>query len=100
MVLVVFLLSVCAVSVSCDWVDGDDSVDRAYGDLPGMPIAMNSSAEPRDCATLCLSRTDCVAWAYCKPNCGGEKDPQCYLKAKVMPQSYNPCRVCSCCRGL
>ena len=76
-----------------DWADGDDGVDRMYGDLPGMPVALPSSASPRDCAALCQKEERCVAWAYCKPRCGGLGDPQCYLKASVMLQSANPCRV-------
>ena len=82
-----------AASVAGSWLDGDDGVDRAYGDLPNMPIEMNSSASPSDCAKLCEGESKCVAWAYSKPNCSSNKSPLCYLKAEVMPQSANPCRV-------
>lgn len=82
-----------AASVAGSWLDGDDGVDRAYGDLPNMPIEMNSSALPSDCAKLCEGESKCVAWAYCKPNCSSNKTPLCYQKAEVMPQTANPCRV-------
>ena len=82
-----------AASVAGSWLDGDDGVDRAYGDLPNMPIEMNSSALPSDCAKLCEGESKCVAWVYSKPNCSSNKSPLCYLKAEVMPQSANPCRV-------
>ena len=81
-----------------DWADGDDGVDRPNGDLPGAPVVMQSSAAPRDCASLCQADPQCVAWAYRKPDCseGGSAEPLCYLKASVTPQSANPCIV-SCC---
>lgn len=90
----VLLLTLLIASVSCDWLDGDDGVDRAYGDLPNMPISLNASAQPSACGQLCQASDQCVAWAYCKPQCGGgSKVPECYLKEKLMAQSYNPCRV-------
>ncbi len=88
------VLAVVVATTAGQWLNGDDSVDRAYGDLPNMPIALNASSQPSDCAKLCLASGQCVAWAYCKPRCGGSGDqPSCYLKEKVMVQSYNPCRV-------
>ena len=88
------LFALLAASASSDWLNGDDGVDRAYGDLPDMPIGLNSSEQASDCAKLCLASNQCVAWVYSKPSCGGgSSQPQCYLKAKVMAQSYNPCRV-------
>ena len=88
-----FLSLLLTASVAGSWLDGDDGVDRAYGDLPNMPIEMNSSALPSDCAKLCEGESKCVAWAYCKPNCSSNKTPLCYQKAEVMPQTANPCRV-------
>lgn len=78
---------------NADWLDGDVGVDRPYGDLPNMPIAFNSTQNASDCAKMCMSKTDCVAWAYCIPNCGGSEAASCYLKQKVMSQTANPCRV-------
>ena len=89
-VLVVLLGSLAAG----DWADGDDGVDRANGDRPGMPVVLQSSATPRDCASLCQTDPQCAAWAYRKPSCGGgSAEPLCYLKASVTPQSANPCTV-------
>ena len=87
--LVVVLSAVC----SADWQDGNDGVDRLGGDLTNMPIALKTGSAPEDCAQLCYSSSQCKAWAFCKPNCGGSTDPQCYLKANVTQQSLNPCRV-------
>ena len=86
-----------AVALSCatgSWLDGDEGVDRAYGDLPNMPIALNRSQPPSVCAQLCQNHAPCQAWAYCKEDCGGTvAPPQCYLKATIPKQSLNPCRV-------
>ena len=89
-----FLLALFAVPlIECAWEDGDSGVDRPNGDLPSMPISLNSSDPPKQCASLCQSNKECVAWAYCVPNCGGQKDPSCFLKASITNQALNPCRV-------
>jgi len=96
---IILFLSAC---INADWLDGDIGVDRRNGDLPNMPIPFNSSQTPADCAKMCINNTDCLAWAYCIPNCGGHKQPSCYLKGNVTTQSSNPCRVSyerlQCCR--
>lgn len=78
---------------SADWLDGDVGVDRRNGDLPNMPIPFNSTQNASDCAKMCIATDDCVAWAYCIPNCGGATAASCYLKKSLMPQTANPCRV-------
>ena len=88
-----FLVCLLAALVSADWMDGDDGVDRKNGDLPNMPIQLQSGAAPRDCAKLCIDSAECKGWAFCKENCSGTTAPQCYLKAKLLSQSYDPCRV-------
>lgn len=80
-------------SCSADWLDGDAGVDRPNGDLPNMPISFNSTQNASDCAKMCLANANCVAWAYCVPNCGGSGAASCYLKQNLMPQTANPCRV-------
>jgi len=82
-----------AAAAAGSWLDGDDGVDRVSGDLPNMPMKMNSSASPSDCAKLCEAESKCVAWVYSKPSCKGMSYPLCYLKEAEMQQSYNPCRV-------
>ncbi len=72
------------------WEDGDNGIDRVDGDMPNMPV---DSDAPNKCATLCNNNNDCVAWAYCLPNCGGQRGSVCYLKSTITVQSLNPCRV-------
>ena len=85
-----FLLVLCAGVAAGSWLDGDDGVDRPYGDLPDMPITnMSCSAVARDCATLCAGCRQCVAWAFRKPDCSSRVTPLCYLKGTLMEQSYN-----------
>ncbi len=43
-------------------------VDHPLGDLPGMPIVMQSN-DPSQCAALCQSTALCVAWALVEANC-------------------------------
>ena len=94
-VVVSFLLTLMLLALPgrARWLDGDDGVDRANGDLPGMPIDFTVLQPASDCAQLCLNTTKCVAWAYVKGDCGGAGNPQCYMKATVTNQTYNPCRV-------
>lgn len=80
-------------SCGADWLDGDVGVDRPNGDLPNMPILFNSTQNAFDCAKMCLANVDCVAWAYCVPNCGGGEAASCYLKQNMTSQAANPCRV-------
>ena len=89
------LLLLLAAAAAGSWLDGDDGVDRANGDLADMPMKMNASASPSGCAGLCEAESKCVAWVYSKPSCKGQGTsyPLCYLKAAVMQQSSNPCRV-------
>ena len=88
---VLFLGISCVLSA---WEDGHDGVDRKNGDLPGMPITLNSTSPPSQCAKLCDMKSECKAWAYSKMNCDGQQQaPLCYLKAQVTAQSLNPCRV-------
>lgn len=77
------------------WMDGDDGVDRPYGDLPDMPIVLNVTQPVHACARLCQNDLQCMSWAFSKPDCGGETTPYCYLKDVIPEQSYNPCRVLS-----
>ena len=93
LLLVLLFLSVCIAVCKADWQDGNDGVDRLGGDLPNMPISLKTGSAPKDCAQLCYSSSQCKAWAFCKPNCGGSTGPQCYLKVNVTQQSLNPCRV-------
>lgn len=76
-----------------DWEDGNDGVDRPYGDLPNQPTTMDASAQPKDCAALCKANSACKAWAYIKANCQGPKVPLCYLKATINPQKRDTCIV-------
>ena len=71
------------------WLDGDDSVDRPYGDMLKAPIRLFANDPPSQCAQLCLDTSDCVAWAYCKTAKCDPKIPLCYLKSTVTPQSWN-----------
>ena len=76
------------------WQDGDDGVDRPYGDLPGMPIAMGNSDIASDCAQMCATKgAQCKGWAYLKPFCDGQVQPLCFLKAELNQQKYNQCAV-------
>ena len=88
---------VCTVSfraVTAALEDGDDGVDRMYGDIAGMPIPLQANDKPSVCSKMCDSEQKCVCWAYSKANCSGDGAvPMCYLKEKVMPQSLNRCRV-------
>lgn len=88
------IISLCLFgSCSADWLDGDVGVDRPNGDLPNMPIPFNSTEKASDCAKMCVAKDECVAWAYCIPNCGGSQTASCYLKQNVTSQTANPCRV-------
>ena len=43
--------------VSCIFVAAYESgIDRPYGDLPNMPISLQSNSKPADCQALCDSR--------------------------------------------
>lgn len=95
MVLSIALLILLTGFGDASWQNGDDNVDRPYGDLPGMPVVLNISQPASVCAEMCQSNAQCVAWAYVKADCEGSSNPQCYLKAVVMKQMYNPCRVSS-----
>ena len=88
-----FLFAVSLKVTESVWEDGDSGVDRPNGDLPNMPIALDASDPPSKCALLCHNADKCEAWAYCVPNCGGQRGPVCYLKSSVTVQSLNPCRV-------
>lgn len=89
-----FLVVLSAGVAAGSWLDGDDGVDRPYGDLPNMPITdMSCSAVASDCAALCAGDSQCVAWAFRKPDCSAGENPLCYLKGKLMEQSYNPAVV-------
>lgn len=89
-----FLLFLSISCVLSAWEDGHDGVDRRNGDLPDMPITLNSTSPPSQCAKLCDTKIECKAWAYCKMNCNGQQQaPLCYLKAQVTAQSLDPCRV-------
>lgn len=81
-------------------VDGDDGVDRPFGDLPGMPIVLNLTQPVSACAQLCQNDSRCASWAYSKAGCGGGTTPYCYLKGAIPEQSYNPCRVSTYARGI
>jgi hypothetical protein len=73
---------------------GDVNHDRPYLDLPGMPITLTSSQNEQDCANLCANNTECVAWAYSMPNCGGSGvDPQCWLKGDIPQIVPAQCRI-------
>lgn len=72
---------------------GDANHDRPEGDFPNMPIQFTSSQNESDCAELCSNTTQCVAWAYVVPNCGGSSNPQCYLKAVITPVVPAGCRI-------
>lgn len=75
-------------------MDGDDGVDRPFGDLPDMPIVLNHTQPVSVCARLCQNNSQCASWAYSKAGCGGDgTTPYCYLKGDIPEQSYNPCRV-------
>lgn len=74
-------------------MDGDDGVDRPFGDLPDMPIVLNHTQPVSVCARLCLNNSQCASWAYSKAGCGDSTTPYCYLKGVIPKQSYNPCRV-------
>ena len=89
----VLILLISFASVMTDWLDGNDGVDRRNGDLPGMPMSLNNTNPPSQCAMYCQQEPKCLAWAYCKPNCGGVQNPLCYLKGTVTSQSLDPCRV-------
>ena len=54
-----------SVSVGADWLDGDQDVDRPYGDLTGMPVFLAANAAPRDCALRCQANSSCVWHAVC-----------------------------------
>lgn len=43
--------------------------DIPGGDLPGFPV--NIQADPAQCRDMCSNNTDCVAWSYGAPSCGG-----------------------------
>jgi len=88
--LITLFLASC---IRADWLDGDIGVDRPNGDLPNMPIPFEAKQTAADCAKICMNKTDCLAWAYCTPNCGRDKQPSCYLKGNVTTQTPNPCRV-------
>ncbi|XP_065833436.1 uncharacterized protein [Oscarella lobularis] len=93
---VVFLLVFIRSFSSANFADGDNGVDRMYGDLPGMPVTLHSTDKPSVCAQMCEKNAQCVCWAYCKANCSGGNDnskPLCYLKGTLMKQNANPCRV-------
>ena len=90
-----YLLALVASTLGA-WDSGHNGVDRPYGDLPGMPITMDKDGKPSDCARLCAfhESAQCKAWAYAIPFCDGMQEvPFCFLKAHVMPQEYNQCRV-------
>ena len=87
-------VAVLAFEAGASWQDGDDGVDRPNGDLPDMPIQLNASQPASVCAQLCQKEAQCVAWAYCKADCGGStSSSQCYLKSTLTQQTYNSCRV-------
>jgi hypothetical protein len=75
--------------VSSDYLDGDDGVDRPYGDLPNQPTILAAGTQPRDCANLCLQTSACVCWAWIK----GANPPQCYLKNQLITPIANSERV-------
>ena len=63
------------------------------GDLPGMPISLNSSS-PLLCWALCNATRDCLAWSYGVPNSTCEKEPLCWLKGQANALvGGNSCRV-------
>lgn len=80
-------------SAAASWMDGDDGVDRPFGDLPDMPIVLNHTQPVSACARLCQNNSQCASWAYSKAGCGDSTTPYCYLKGAIPDQSYNPCRV-------
>ena len=82
-----------SASVGADWLDGDQDVDRPYGDLAGMPVSLAANAAPRECALRCQANSSCVAWAYCSAASVGAPTPVCYLKETVEPQKYSPGKV-------
>ena len=89
----VLIILVSNWSVQAVWENGDDGIDRPNGDLPGMPITLNTSDPVSVCAKLCQKNVLCHAWAYCKSNCGGVEAPLCYLKANITSQSLDLCKV-------
>lgn len=88
---------VCTLSfriVGAALSDGDDGVDRANGDIAGMPVALHANDKPSVCSKMCGTTPACVCWAYTKPNCSGDGTvPTCYLKDTISKQSLNDCRV-------
>lgn len=92
--LLLFSLLALASSTLGAWQDGDDGVDRPYGDLPGMPITMGNNDLPSDCAELCAAKkAQCKGWSYLKPFCDGHVQALCFLKSELSPQKYNQCAV-------
>lgn len=93
-VIIVTVTVLCLIGSSrADWLDGDVGVDRPNGDLPNMPIPFKSNQNASDCAKMCMGNVECMAWAYCIPNCGGSEAASCYLKQNLTTQAANPCRV-------
>ena len=74
---------------------GDYSTDMPGGDLPDQPVTLPASSTSVDCALLCLTTPQCVAWSYAPYSsyCNQTSDAQCFLKGKVAPQQPNQCMV-------
>lgn len=89
------LLLFIAHCVLGKWEDGNAGVDRPGGDLPGMPITLNST-EPSSCAKLCQMRSKCKSWSFNVDFCSAtnsSQPPECYLKSTVTQQHLDPCKV-------
>jgi hypothetical protein len=68
-------------------------VDRPGGDMPGMPLPMNTYSH-WDCYSLCLNTSGCVSWAFDVPLCGSSNQPPvCWLKSTVTNAVQNDCRI-------
>ena len=91
----VVLLCALLAGVGASWMDGDDCVDRPKGDLPNMPISLQSTQPASVCASFCQNNSQCAAWVYSKASCDSESTAYCSLKSTVPEQSYNPCKVYS-----
>lgn len=63
--------------------------ERVGSNFPGMPIVMDSGADPYDCAVLCAERNGCAAWSA--SICGDHEE--CWLKHDAVPTVNRPCRV-------
>ncbi len=58
------------------------------GDLPEMPIPLDSQGHAGDCDALCANRAACGAYSF--TDCGPKR---CWLKYEAQPMRPDVCRV-------